>query len=104
MYLSLKKLLSKYGTNFVLIFLYTVQSLKKVRVTIFAFILCRFSFVATEFLHSYFKQIWFDSCQIWFVPYMQTYLLNACKEENIFGFYVEQIASWFKILTNITSI
>ena len=41
-------------------FLYTVQSLKKVRVTIFAFILCRFSFVATEFLHSYFKQIWFD--------------------------------------------
>ena len=50
----------KYEKNFVPIFLYTVQSLKKVRVLIFSFTLCRFSLVATKFLHSYFNEIWFE--------------------------------------------
>ena len=111
----LNKTTRKYGKRIALIFYIHCTKLEEVRVIIFSLFLSRFCSVSNAinfFIHSlnrfvlkkttYALLLFFN-----WVPYMQTYLLNACKldgEENLFDFYVESIAFSFKILINITSI
>ena len=57
MYLSLNKLASKYGKIIVIVFIYIVQSSKKVKVIIFPFIPSRFSFASNT--TNFFKQVCF---------------------------------------------
>ena len=96
--ISFFKHVNKYGKQIVLIFYIYCIKLEKVRVIIFPFIISHFSFVSNAknfFIHSL-NRFAFNKTAYTFlaffnkVPYMQTYLSNACKmdgEEKLFDFY-----------------
>ena len=94
-------------------FLYTVS--KEIRIIIFSYILSRFSFVsnATNFCVHFLNWFVFEETAyallVFFnrVPCMQICPLNSCKldrEEDLFDFSLEPIASAIKAIINVTSI